>query len=172
MFGGPFNRLPYNRPLTLEVLFSISFESESELSSRINLEIPLSVTIETESEMSVSMIRQLAFSATFESATEMLAQLTRERIFTATFESASEIVITVTNAHVDQLSFTGVFKPGDRLVIDTKKQTVTLNGENALHLIDGNFFELISGTNTLTYTDTATSRNILTRVTHSDKYLY
>lgn len=164
--------MPYNRTTSLETLFSVTFESMAEVDTRLNLEISAFVSFDSASEMETVLLREISIAAEMETATEILAQLIRERYLAATIESHTEINVGVTYSHVDEITFIGGFKPGDRLVIDTKRKTVTLNGQNALHMVDGDFFELIFGTNTLTYTDTATSRNILTRVTHRDKYLY
>lgn len=49
---------------------------------------------------------------------------------------------------------------------------ITKNGKNALHLMDGDFFDLVFGENKITYTDQEITRSVLARVTHRDKYLY
>ncbi|MDR9852885.1 phage tail family protein [Paenibacillus sp. VCA1] len=173
MFGGPFNRLSFNRTATsIEKLFSVTFESLTEADARLNLEMSIAVTYDSATELDALITREIHFAADIETATEVLTQLIRELFLASTIESKTDFVAAVTYSHVDELTFNGGFKPGDRLVIDTKRKTVTLNGQNALHLIDGNFFELISGVNKITYTDNAAARNILTRITHRDKYLY
>ena len=172
MFGGPFNRSPFNRTASIETLFTVTFESATDINSRLNLEMAVAVIFETETEFDAGLTREIHFDAEIESATEILAQLIRERYMAATLESQTEISVKVTYSHVDEITFSGGFKPGDRLVIDTKRKTVTLNGQNALHMVDGDFFELIAGVNKLTYTDNVAARNILTRITHRDKYLY
>lgn len=55
-----------------------------------------------------------------------------------------------------------VLKPGQELVIDTENMTVTIDGENAIHLLsdDSDFFFLAQGENIITYSDNANSRNI------------
>ncbi|WP_379161388.1 hypothetical protein [Paenibacillus sp. sgz5001063] len=96
----------------------------------------------------------------------------RERLHAADIASATEVTVSVRYTHADRVTYTGDFAPGDRLVIDTRKQTITLNGVNVIHLLDGYFFDLVFGPNAITYVDTETSRNILTRITHRDRYLY
>ncbi|MEK3987984.1 phage tail domain-containing protein [Paenibacillus sp. FSL R5-0636] len=96
----------------------------------------------------------------------------RERLHTAGIRSSTQFSAKVRYMHVDKLAFTGGFNPGDKLVIDVKKQTITLNGVNAIHLLDGDFFELGLGLNEVTYADNEAAREILTRITHRDRYLY
>ena len=55
----------------------------------------------------------------------------------------------------DQLELAGlVLRPGDEVVIDTDKMTVTVNGQNALKYLsaDSDFFQIAPGDNTLTFT--------------------
>jgi len=171
MFGGPFNLLPFNRPLTIEALFAVTFESATELETKLNLEMPISVTFETETELSVDMTREIPFDAMFESATEMLAEMLRDRYFGATFESITEFSSSPKLYHIDSVTFVGTFAPGDRIIIDSKNLKFTKNGANALYMMQGDFFDLNLGENNLVYTDTATGRNILIRITHRDKFV-
>ena len=170
----PFNRGPYNRSLTVETYFNVLIESKSDVSAIMNIEMPVAIVFESSTELVTQLIREYALDPeVIESATELVTQLIRERILSAApMESATAFDVAVTYSHVEELTFTGGFKPGDKLVIDTKKMTVTLNGQNAMHMIDGDFFNLILGTNKLTYTDDASARDILTRITHRDKFLY
>lgn len=172
MFGGAFNRAPFNRVMNIETLFSVTFEPSTEMDARLNIEMPMSVIFEPTTEFSAEVTREIMFGAVIESATEMIALLTRDLHFATSIETISELSVTITHSHVDQLTFTGAFNPGDRIVIDTKKKTITLNGQNVLHLMGGDFFDLIYGTNKIMYKDGEAARNVLTRITHRDKYLY
>ncbi|WP_427050363.1 phage distal tail protein [Paenibacillus sp. TC-CSREp1] len=168
----PFNRAPFNRTLSFEALFTVAIESATDLSASISVDFPVVVTFETATDLTSAFLREMAMTAHITTATEMLAQLVRERLFGVAITTATEFTVTVTHAHLNEIAFTGDFKPGDVIVIDTARQTVTINGENALHLMDGDFFDLVYGANKLTYRDTETARNVRTRVTHRDKFLY
>ncbi|MFD1270635.1 hypothetical protein ACFQ3Y_24810 [Paenibacillus motobuensis] len=168
-----FNRGKFNRRVSIETYFTVTFESKTEFETRLSLDFPVVVTFETQTDFSASLVREIPFAAEFETATEMLAQMIRERVLSiGPIESKTEFSVTITHAHVDEISFSGGFKPGDVLVIDTAKQTITLNGENVIDKMGGDFFDLIYGANKLTYTDGETARQIRTRITHRDKYLY
>jgi hypothetical protein len=172
MFGGIFGRLPFDRSFTTDALFTVSIDSMAEVTSRINVDMPVTVICEALTEFNSAMVREITQAAAIESATETLTQMVREMLRAATVESVTEFNVNVTLSHVNVVSYTGNFAPGDRLVIDTRKQTVTLNGVNVLHLFNGDFFDLAYGLNTITYKDAEASRNILTRITHRDRYLY
>lgn len=172
MFGGAFGRLPFNRPQSLEAYFTVEIESLTEVAARISVDMPVTVIFESQTEFSTGMTREITQAAVIESATEFTASMVREILRSATIESVTEFAATVTLSHVNVITYSGNFAPGDRLVIDTRKQTVTLNGVNVLHMFDGDFFDLAYGLNTLTYKDAEAARNILTRITHRDRYLY
>lgn len=168
----PFNLQPYNRAVVVEALMSVTFETSVDMKSRLSAEMTLSATISTATEVVSNYIREIPFSTTIDVSTEFISRLNSDMLLKANFEPRTELSVEIDYLHIDGITFTGEFKPGDKLIIDTKKMTVTLNGQNALHLVTGDFFDLILGTNKITYSDTEGTRNVLTRITHRDKFLY
>lgn len=168
----PFGRTPFGRAASLEIALAVTFETQTEFEARINVEAPLFAIFETQTEMDAAFIRESALQATIETQTELLAQAIREMLIGAEFETQTEMLAKIVRARVEEIRFTGDFPPGARIEIDSAEMTVTINGENALHLMEGDFLELIRGVNTLTYSDKEAQRSVLTRITHKDKYLY
>ncbi|WP_314587932.1 phage distal tail protein [Paenibacillus terrigena] len=168
-----FNRSPFNHILAFETFLSVIFDSATDASAKLNVEIPVTIVIDTETDASTTLTNEIALvTGAIGTATELLTSIIRERMMRATIDTSTEFNVIITYTHVDKISFTGDLKPGDRLVIDTRNMTVTLNGQNAMHLVDGDFFSLVLGQNVVTYSDNETLRDILTRITHRDKYLY
>lgn len=167
-----FNRAPFNRPYAIETFFTVTFGTATDISTRMSIDFPVAVILDSATDIQTQMIREMPFTAEIDTATDLLAQLVRERLLGVSIGTSTEILVSVSYSHVDELKFLGEFRPGDKLVIDTRKMTVTLNGLNAIHLFDGDFFELALGTNKMTYSDGESARNILTRITHRDKFLY
>ena len=66
-----------------------------------------------------------------------------------------------------------VLKPGQELIIDTNEMTVTIDGENAIHLLsaDSDFFALMQGENIITYSDNAEGRTAGLKVVWKDVWL-
>ena len=60
--------------------------------------------------------------------------------------------------------YEGDFEPGDRIVISSSGLTLTVNGENMLHLQSGALPFFTPGENTLAYSDSEGSREIKLRV--------
>lgn len=172
MFGGAFNRLPFDRPFQQELSFSVNFDIITEVESKLNLDMAIPVVVEFITEFNSEMIREQSFGAEFETMFNFETTMVREQSYNALFELALEVQATVKYTHTNEIIFTGGFAPGERIVIDTKKMKITKNGQNALHLMDGDFFDLVFGENKITYTDQEITRSVLARVTHRDKYLY
>ena len=63
--------------------------------------------------------------------------------------------------------------PGDELVINTCDMTITLNGENASEYLDpdSEYFSLLSGVNTIEYTDESGSREVNLDIIWKDRWL-
>ncbi|WP_052410265.1 phage distal tail protein [Paenibacillus durus] len=172
MFGGAFNRLPFDRPYSVELYFALTFDIVTEVGSHMSLEFPISVAYEFTTEAAAEMVRDIPFGATYEFTTEFDAPMTRELMIAAVYDLLTEFEAGVRYTHTDAVTFSGGFAPGDKIVIDCARKTVTINGDNALYLTDGDFLALINGTNLVTYTDGEGVRSVRARITHRDKYLY
>jgi hypothetical protein len=66
-----------------------------------------------------------------------------------------------------------VLVPGDELIINTQDMTITLNGQNGTEYFsaDSEFFTLLSGENTIIYSDGEASRKINLDVIWKDRWL-
>lgn len=172
MFGGPFDRSPFGRPYSVDTFLTVLFDSATSASAHLSVEFPVVVVFDSASSVGADLTREIPFAAAVQSATDIAAQMLRERLIAAGFASSTQVSASPTYTHTDALAFTGDFAPGDRLIIDTRTQTITLNGVNVMHLLDGDFFELERGVNVIKYADDEALRQILARFTHNDRYLY
>ncbi len=67
--------------------------------------------------------------------------------------------------------YSGNFAPGDRIKVDRDRLTVTLNGSNVMHLVDGDLPFFSPGPNNLTYSDSEGSRQVKIRVLWRGRWL-
>jgi len=75
---------------------------------------------------------------------------------------------------VDTLSLPQiVLGPGQELIIDTDNMTVTVDGQNAIHLLsdDSVFFLLAQGEDIITYADNSDSRSINFKTMYKNRWL-
>ncbi len=67
--------------------------------------------------------------------------------------------------------YSGNFAPGDRIKVDRDRLTVTLNGSNMMHLVDGDLPFFSPGPNALSYEDAEGTRQIKIRVLWRGRWL-
>lgn len=168
----PFNRAPLNRKVELGDYFNIFITSSTLTTAILNADLEIFISYHNVTELSAPLIRELYQFIAIKSSTELLSSYVRERISSVDFVLKTEVNVSSVYSHLESVKFTGAFSPGDRIVIDTKARTVTLNGVNVLDRLAGDFISLVAGDNVITYEDQEPSRNILTRITHRDQYLY
>ncbi|WP_339294334.1 hypothetical protein MKY82_21995 [Paenibacillus sp. FSL W7-1279] len=172
MFGGPFNWLPFNRPVTMFVFGRAVLSGCAELVAASTIELAGQAILAGEGGLEADFIREISFAAQMDADSGMSVDFIRERLQSAIMHGISSLQGKASRYHVDEIEFTGPFVPGDIIVIDSEKFKITRNGENVSHLYNGDFFDLNLGTNNLTWTDPASGRTILFRITHRDKFLY
>ncbi|WP_068616615.1 phage distal tail protein [Paenibacillus tuaregi] len=170
--ASPFNRLTYNRPLTVFVYGSATLHGSGGMTAAANVDMTGSARLEGEGSLSADFVREIVFAARMDAESSMSVSFIRERMQSAVLHGIGTLKANGSRYHVDEITFTGPFKPGDKIVIDSGKMTITQNGVNALSLLAGDFFDLNLGNNELTYTDPETGRDILIRISYRDKYLY
>lgn len=172
MFGGPFNRQPFNRPLTMFVYGRAVLSGYAGVVARSTVEVGGRAVLSGDGGVKADFTREIFFSAKMDADSSMSAVFVRERLQRAVMHGISSMQSRGSRYHVDEIEFVGPFAPGDKIVIDSEKFKITRNGENVSDLYVGDFFDLNLGTNNLTWTDPATGRTVLIRITHRDKFLY
>ena len=170
MIGG-FNRMPFNRPESIEIYGSFVVDLSGDVSALANIIASPSFLAEMSAETIFAAVREQFGQFLVDAAAEVEAAGTRERTGQFVVDAFLEVSFAAWRMHVDVIEFNGQFKPGDRIVIDNEKLKFTLNGQNALHLMQGDFFDLNTGKNELIYTDDQSGRTVRMRITFRDRYV-
>lgn len=177
MFGGSFNDLAFNSPLENEVNI-VDMEAHLSGEGRVlvdnfTMEMAATAHLSGDGRLTAEYIREYSLEPERMSGEGRLSAVyVREIRYSAKMSGEGSLRADATKFHVDYVEFTDAFKPGDQIIIDSGKLKITRNGVNVSHLYNGNFFDLNLGENKLTWTDPATGRTILFRITHRDKFLY
>lgn len=172
MFGGSFNRQPFNRPLSMFVYGRAVLSAYAGVVVKSTVEVGGRAVLSGESSLHADFTREIHFAAQMDAESSMSATFVRERLQRAVMHGITSMQGRGSRYHIDEIEFVGSFAPGDRIVIDSEKFKITRNGQNVSDLYEGDFFDLNLGENNLTWTDPATGRSILIRITHRDKFLY
>jgi hypothetical protein len=168
---GSFNRIAFNREFSVFVFGSAVLRGEGNLKAGANVIATGSALLKGEGNMKATFVREISFTAKMTGEGGMKATFIRERLQQAIMHGIGTLKANGSRYHMDEIVFTGSFAPGDRIVIDSKNPTFTKNGQNALHMMDGDFFDLNLGDNNIVYTDPTTGRKILIRITYRDKFI-
>ena len=164
-----FNRIAYNRPS--EGYATIVISSIGSIAADCRLAIRNAANLSASSEFNPQAVHIILISYIGGGLSDANFNLTRAYIQSAVLNSLSELC-TQGGATIQRaLRFLGSFNPNDVVEIDMQRMTVTINGQNALHLVDGRFWELVTGRNTIKYTDSVASRQVALTVTFKDRWL-
>ncbi|WP_138756536.1 phage distal tail protein [Paenibacillus sinopodophylli] len=171
MFGGEFNRLPFNRTTSISIYGRSVMESTSEMPVSLIRQINTKADLETLSQMEASFLRTITAAAEMNIITVMESSFIRNIVSGGSLMAAiSEMTAVGSRYHVEFIEISGAFAPGDRIVIDAQKLKVTKNG--VITGYNGEFFDFHPERNNIVYTDSASNRSVQIRLTFRDKYLY
>ena len=168
---GGFNQMPFNRAFSIDIYGSFVVDMRNDVI--MNANVVMSPVFD------VDLSLETIFGAVTDKLGTYVIDLMNQNEFEAIrFRNGSfdltcntEVTFNAARFHVDEIQFTGSFTPGDQIVINSKMLTFTLNGDNNLQTMQGDFFDLNLGGNEITYTDSATGRSVLMRVTYRDKFV-
>lgn len=147
---------------------SAVLRGEGNLKAGVNVIATGSALLEGEGNIKASFVREISFVTKMSGEGGMKATFVRERLHQAIMHGIGTLTANGSRYHMDEIGFTGSFAPGGRIVIDSKNLTFTKNGVNALHMMDGDFFDLNLGNNNIVYTDPATGWEIMVSGISSD----
>lgn len=167
-----FGRVAYNRPFSTLISGYGSADMVIEALSRANIEAAPIAAAEVLVEATADGMREIVGAyASADVVVEALASGLRELLGAGGADVIVEARSRARYTHRDKLEFTGPFDPGDIIVIDSSRLKITKNGQNALHLVNGDPFDLNIGENEIIYTDSSGERAVLTRITFRDKFV-
>jgi len=170
MFG-PFNRLPFNRSASIDVYGNFEIDLAGEVSVATVMIASPTFDADLTAEMIFDAIREKIGAFLVEAVAELEVSGTRERTGQFAAEATVEVSFSAGRMHVDVIEFSGEFKPGDQIVIDNERLRFLLNNQNALHLMNGDFFDLNTGENEIIYTDNQSGRMVRMRITFRNRYV-
>ncbi|UPK45777.1 phage distal tail protein [Paenibacillus pabuli] len=168
---GAFNRMAFNRQISVFVFGRAVLNGVGGLTAASSAEMTGTVTMDGVGELHADFVREISNAAKLDGEGGLSATFIRERLQKAIMHGVGTLKANGSRFHVDYIDYVGLINPGDRIIIDSKNLKVTKNGSNALFNMQGNFFDLNLGNNTITYTDPDTGRSVLMRITFQDRFV-
>jgi len=71
----------------------------------------------------------------------------------------------------ESFDFTGQLEPGQTLEVNAETMEVSINGDEQYKNFDGDLISLLTGDNTITYTDSELSRTVEIEVVRKDRHV-
>lgn len=140
--------------------------SESGYTSQHGIKIGGSISVW--SDISYTSLNRVKIGNTISlSSYNLYSSLNRISV-TGTLDLSSEFAI-LPLFHYTAIEVEGPFEVGDTIVIDSDKFSVTLNGENILDRMSGDFPTIIPGNNEIRYIDEETGRTVAFRIVFSER---
>lgn len=177
-----FNRQPFNRgkfnvqsggSITVSGIASLKLSSNLVVSNTIISTPFTSSKMILSSNATINAVKYASFIGNIKTG----ANANGVKVFSV---SAEPQAIKITTSAIQSVSGEAiinlkdvVLKPGEELIINTCDMTVTINGQNAMQYfaVESDFFNLLSGDNTLIYSDKSANRNINFDVIWKDRWL-
>jgi hypothetical protein len=150
---------------------NVTMAGESEMSAHFNAALSVSSSMSAEGSAEADFVRIIVQSSDMSAESSMNADIVRIIIQSADMSAEGSMEAALTQFRKEMIDVIADFNPGDIIVIDTKRKTVTINGQNASHLAEG-FMKFLTGTNEITYVDSEGSRTVDIKIQHREKYLY
>jgi len=170
MIGG-FNQLPFNRPYSLDISGSFTVDLSGDVSVYANVVASPTFLADLYTDVIFEAFREQFGRFVLEAIGEVEFSGTRERTGQFSVDAKLEVSFSAGRMHVDVIEFYGEFKPGDQIIVDNERLKFTINGQNALYTMQGDFFDLNTGENEIIYTDDQSGRTVRMRITFRDRYV-
>lgn len=159
-FKTPFNRVGFNQSMLYHYK---TFDYNADMTLHADMHGVATLTTEYE--------RGIPFSSHMSGVGSVNANYIRERLFKANMHGVANMYADANRYTIKRLEYTGDLLPGDMIVIDMDRMTVTKNNENALKYFEGDFFELAPDWNEIGYKDNEQSRNVVLVTRYKDRWL-
>ena len=161
--------MPLNRPFSVELTLSAALDGTGEVIASMTMDMNMSSQLDGVGELIAELIRDVEMSFNLNGIGTMDVSIMRERHMKSTLNGEGGLTGDIGRFRVESITVTIPFAQGQKIVIDSDKMTIRKDG--VLIGYDGDFFDLNQGTNTITYTDTATGRTVLCRITYRDRFI-
>lgn len=183
MFGGSFNEIEFNTGGGVNIIdMSAHLSGGAQMYTKrdgdeyeleYSMEMSLSSEMSGEARVNADFLREYVLEALpMSGEAQVQVDFVREMRFSSQMSGEARVDAAASRYHVDYIEFEDNFSPGDQIIIDSGTFRITRNGQNVSHLYTGDFLQLNPGVNTLRWTDPESSRTVLFRITHRDRFLY
>lgn len=156
-----YNELKFNQPNDHKTV-------SAELSANSNIRADNQTILTAQAHLSAeSGLRQLTYmSARLSAAGSAQANPSLMMKGRAALSAEAGLIARASKWQRKTITFSGVWAPGDVIYINHRTLSFLINGQNALHLAQGEFGGFAFGINEVVYKDNAASRHVLAQIAY------
>lgn len=162
-----FNDVRFNQPVE-ELILSAVLSGSAGLKAHTTASMTGGAELSANAGLAATISRNYDAKVYISATSSMHSKFLLMRALQAHLSAQSSIIVNESKYQVRRLGFTGGVPPGGTIIIDAGKMELTLNGDNAIHFMTGDFSILSVGINEVVYTDQGTQRTISMQVLFKD----
>lgn len=167
----PFNQTPFNRSISLEQFISMRFDGEGGLILDAARTTTAAMVMHGEGTISLAVGKETAVTMQFDGEGGVTFNFGKLRLANMLWNGEGTLIINNESFTIFIMEYFGELKPNDRVIINMERFTVTKNNQNDLENFDGNFINLKEGINEIRFEDGESSRTVLIRIEHKDRFV-
>lgn len=165
-----FNDLRYNQPYP-QVTLSAELSATTTLIARTTASVTSHAHLSAKGDIVARPLIVQSFRAVISAKGSTRATILRMIAYRSNLSGISRLHANARRYQIRTLKYTGSFTSGQVILIRTRQMSIALDGQDATHLMQGQFGRLGSGVNEVVYRDAAAQRSVLLQVEHKDTSL-
>lgn len=165
-----FNDLSYNQPNS-GVTLSAELGAAATLTARTTARMNLNARLNAQSRFAARMLIVQSSKATISARGSTRARLLRVIAYRTRLSAQGKLYANARRYQTRTLKYTGLLALGKMVVIHTRNMLIVHDGQDASHLMQGQFGRIGSGVNEVVYQDSGSQRNVLMQIEHNDTSL-
>lgn len=165
-----FNDLRYNQP-NLHVTLSAEFGGTAAVSASTTTNMTGSARISAHGELAARTLIVQSLRVYISSQGSLRAKMLRIASVSSRLHAKGSLLATARRYQVRTLTYTGSFAPKQIIVIHARRMSIKVDGQDASHLMQGQFGRIGSGVNEMVYSDSGIQREVAMQIEHKDTNL-
>ncbi|MHA6484460.1 hypothetical protein ACX1C1_21420 [Paenibacillus sp. strain BS8-2] len=158
-----FNSTRFNQPDEMLSLSSeLSATAESYADPTVHIQLELNLSAESGLRFFVVSAARLSVEAA------VSVNLFRLSLQKASLSGKASLRGNLSHYRINEISYSGILPPNGIAEINSKEMTFTIDGQNAIPLMEGDFLLLPLGMNQLVYVDGEITRSVLLQVINQE----
>lgn len=167
-----FNQTAFNRPTLADVLIEALWYGEGFVTANLVgiFHARVEIVGVGQTLFNLSSVRHISFEEWHSLSNASFLLGFDHRINGAWF-GVGDLVINNESVKIFVMEFAGTLAPGERIALNTERFTLKKGGIDALHLFNGSFVDLKEGVNEIVIESNTSTRTLLVRVEHRDRWV-